>query len=127
PDVAARLAARTREICMRLKTFFLTTAAAMTVCALTPGAQAQTAAALQGQVSSVQEGPMEGVVVSAKKEGSTITVSVVTDDKGHFSFPADRLEPGHYTLATRAIGYDLDGPKEADIAAGQAATADIKL
>ena len=52
---------------------------------------------------------MEGVVVSAKKDGSTITVSVVTDDKGHFSFPAARLEPGHYTISARAAGYDLDG------------------
>ena len=32
--------------------------------------------ALVGQVSSQEEGPMEGVVVSAKKDGSTITVSV---------------------------------------------------
>jgi streptogramin lyase len=70
---------------------------------------------------------MEGVVVSAKKAGSTITISVVTDDKGHYSFPAARLEPGHYTLSARAVGYDLDGPKAADVTAGQAATADIKL
>ena len=37
-------------------------------------AAAQTAA-LSGQVSSVEESAMEGVVVSAKKAGSTITVS----------------------------------------------------
>ena len=34
------------------------------------------AAPLSGQVSSAEEGNMEGVVVSAKKEGSTVTVSV---------------------------------------------------
>ena len=114
---------------MQIRTLLLTTAAALAAFVLqaAPSAQAQNAAALQGQVSSAKEGMMEGVVVSARKDGSTITVSVVTDDKGHFSFPASRLEPGHYTLATRAIGYDLDGPKAADIAAGQAATADIKL
>ena len=33
---------------------------------------------------------MEGVVVSAKKAGSTVTISVATDDKGRFSFPADK-------------------------------------
>ena len=49
---------------------------------------AQSAAALSGNVSSAREGPMEGVVVSARKDGSTITVSVISDDKGHFSFPA---------------------------------------
>ena len=37
------------------------------------------AAALAGQVASTEEGPMEGVIVSAKKDGSTITVSVITE------------------------------------------------
>ena len=88
---------------------------------------AQSAAALAGTVSSAAEPIMEGVVVSAKKDGSTITISVVTNEKGQYSFPAARLEPGHYTLSARAAGYDLDGPKAADVATGQAATADIKL
>jgi virginiamycin B lyase len=90
-------------------------------------ALAQSAAALTGKVSSAAEPVMEGVVVSAKKDGSTITVSVITDDKGQFSFPSSRLEPGHYTLSVRAVGYDLDGPNAANVAAGQATTADIKL
>jgi virginiamycin B lyase len=59
-------------------------------------AQGQVAAALTGQVTSDEEGPMEGVVVSAKLDGSTITVSVYSDKQGHYSFPANRLEPGHY-------------------------------
>ena len=42
-------------------------------------AYAQAAATLTGQVSSAEEGAMEGVVVSAKKDGSTISISVVTD------------------------------------------------
>src|SRR4029077_9707241 len=33
--------------------------------------------------------------------------------------------PGHYTLGARAVGYDLDRPKVADVTAGQAATPDI--
>ena len=44
---------------------------------------AQTAAmgpaALQGTVTSAQEGAMEGVLVSAKKADSTVTVTVVSD------------------------------------------------
>ena len=36
--------------------------------------------ALTGQVSSAEEGRMEGVVVSAKKDGSALTVSVVSDN-----------------------------------------------
>jgi hypothetical protein len=47
---------------------------------------------LSGQVTSAEEGAMEGVVVSARKERSTITLSVVTDQKGQYSFPADRLD-----------------------------------
>src|SRR5579871_6762826 len=90
-------------------------------------AQSAAVAALTGKVSSAAEPVMEGVVVSAKKEGSTITVSVVTDDKGRYSFPASRIAPGHYTLSARAVGYDLDGPKAADVAAGQATTADMTL
>jgi virginiamycin B lyase len=93
---------------------------------LSTSALAQSAAALTGQVSSAEEGPMEGVLVTAKKDGSTIAVTVVTDAKGEYSFPADRLDAGHYAIATRAFGYNLDGPKAVDIAAG-GSKADIKL
>jgi virginiamycin B lyase len=89
--------------------------------------QAQAPIALTGQVSSTAEGAMEGVVVSAKRNGSTITISVVSDDKGKFSFPAAKLEPGRYSLAVRAVGYDLEGPGNADVVAGTTATADLKL
>lgn len=61
--------------------------------------------ALTGIVSSQTEGSMEGVVVTAKRAGSTIAVSVVTDKTGQYSFPADRLEAGEYNLTTRAAGY----------------------
>ena len=50
-------------------------------------AEAQAPLALSGQVTSAEEGPMEGVVVSAKKDGSTISISVVTDAAGPFCFP----------------------------------------
>jgi streptogramin lyase len=94
--------------------------------ALAP-AEADTAVALTGKVSSAAEPAMEGVVVSAKRDGSTITVSVITNEKGQYSFPAERLESGHYTLSMRAVGYELDGPKAADVIAGKTATADLTL
>ena len=106
-------------------------AAAACLGALVPSAFgpaiAQAPAALSGEVSSAREGPMEGVVVSAKKDGSTITVSVVSDAKGHFSFPASRLDPGHYALAIRAVGYDLDGATEVTLAAGRESRVALKL
>lgn len=87
------------------------------------GAGAQ-AAGLTGTVSSAQEGPMEGVLVSLKKEGATLTTTVVSNAKGEFTFPADRLEPGRYRLAIRAAGYALAGPGEVEVTAGaQPATA----
>jgi virginiamycin B lyase len=84
-------------------------------------------AALDGLVGSQQEGPMEGVVVTAKKAGSTIAVSVVSDKAGHYSFPADRLSPGQYAIKIRAVGYDLDGAGTAEVAVDKAATVDLKL
>jgi virginiamycin B lyase len=94
------------------------------MCAALP-APAQ-AATLTGQVTSAEEGPMEGVVVSARKRGSTVTLSVVTDQKGQYGFPADRLDAGQYAIAIRAAAYNLDGPNTVDIAAG-GAKADIRL
>ena len=70
---------------------------------------------------------MEGVVVSARKDGSTVSISVVTNDQGRFAFPAARLEPGRYTLKARAAGFELDGARAADVAAGQEARAEIQL
>src|SRR5580698_8467806 len=107
------------------KPFLYASVAGVLAGLMVTGANAQTA--LSGQVSSAEEGTMEGVLVSAKKEGSTITTTVVSNDKGQFSFPADRLEPGHYNITIRAAGYDLAGPTSVDIGAGAAATTDIKL
>src|SRR5215470_5060810 len=88
------------------------------------GAQAQTA--LGGFVSSSDEGAMEGVLVSAKKDGSTITTTVVTNAQGRYSFPVERIAPGKYTISIRAIGYKLDGAKTVEVPAG-GTTADLKL
>ena len=90
-------------------------------------AQNQPATALTGVVSSDAEGAMEGVVVSAKKTGSTVTVSVISDAQGRYSFPANRLGAGKYSIKIRAIGYELAAPATADVADEQTATADLKL
>src|SRR5262245_25366936 len=66
--------------------------------------------ALAGKVSSPEEGAMEGVLISAKKEGSTITVTVVSNAEGRYSFPATKLSPGKYALNVRAVGYELESP-----------------
>jgi virginiamycin B lyase len=83
--------------------------------------------ALTGRVSSAPEGAMEGVLVSAKRDGSPLTITVVSDASGRYGFPADRLAPGHYTLAIRAVGYELAQPAAADVEAEQPANADLAL
>jgi streptogramin lyase len=83
--------------------------------------------ALAGQVASAQEGPMEGVLVTARKSGSTIAITVVTDRQGRFGFPSAKLEPGEYGLRIRAVGYELEGPGKAVIAAQRTAQVDLTL
>ncbi|HET7765736.1 MAG TPA: carboxypeptidase regulatory-like domain-containing protein [Burkholderiales bacterium] len=101
------------------------TLAAAALLAASAHAAAQTA--LSGTVSSAEEGAMEGVLVRAKKAGSTITITVVSDAKGRYAFPSAKLEPGRYSLRIRAVGYDLAGPDSAEVVAGRTAAADLKL
>src|SRR5882762_8763750 len=74
------------------------------------------AAALTGRVSSDTEGPMEGVLVRAKGIGRTVSVTVVTDRNGEYSFPAARLTPQTYNLDIRAVGYELANPVSVEVA-----------
>jgi virginiamycin B lyase len=83
--------------------------------------------ALTGRVSSMEEGQMEGVLVSAKKAGSTITITVISDEQGWYRFPSSKLAPGQYSLRIRAAGYDLDSPAAVEVPGGKPATADLKL
>jgi virginiamycin B lyase len=88
----------------------------------------QQAAALAGRVTSTAEGAMEGVLVSAKREGSNKTVTVVSHTDGRYSFPSDRLEPGRYAVTVRAANYVLPGhATTAEIAAGKSAQLDLAL
>jgi hypothetical protein len=91
---------------------------------------AAASAALSGTVRSTQEGLMEGVLVSAKRNGSTITTTVVTNAQGAYSFPRARLEPGDYSVSIRAVGYVLDGPSSkasVHVATGSAAHLNLNL
>jgi virginiamycin B lyase len=83
--------------------------------------------ALAGRVSSDMEGAMEGVLVRAKGAGKTISITVVTDREGRYSFPASKLTTGKYNIEIRAIGYDLASPLSVDVAAGAMRTADLRL
>jgi streptogramin lyase len=102
-------------------------AAVMLFHPLTQTVWAQGLAALTGTVSSDAEGAMEGVVVTAHKDGSVIQTSVTSDAQGHYSFPENRLEAGHYTLAIRAVGYDLSAAAATDVVGEKTTNVDLKL
>src|SRR3954469_1657652 len=85
------------------------------------------ASSLSGSVVSKEEGPMEGVLVSAQRAGSPITITVVSDANGRFAFPEGKLAAGRYAIRVRAIGYDLEGPSEAEVKAGKAGVLNVQL
>ncbi len=90
-------------------------------------AEAQSAIALTGQVSTTEDGALEGVLVSAKKAASTVTITVVSDREGRYRFLRSKLEPGEYLLRVRAAGYDLNGRTSADVTPDKTAVVDLKL
>ena len=98
----------------------LALAAVVAAMTLTPAinvVRAEGQAALTGVVSSEAEGKMEGVLVTARRPGSIVQVSVTTDAEGRYRFPGDRLDPGEYTLSIRAVGYDMAAPAKASVSA----------
>ena len=114
---------------MRITATLLVAFTALAAFAFDPGeARAQSAAALSGQVTSAEEGAMEGVVVSAKRDGSTITISVVTDAQGRYAFPAAQARARQVHAASRAPpATSSPARRRRDVAAGQEAKADLKL
>jgi virginiamycin B lyase len=117
---------------MQIRRLVMMTAASVSACLLQSspvcGQRApEDPPTLVGRVTSDTEGAMEGVVVSAKKNGQAITTSVVTDRRGRYAFPRGRLSVGEYTIAIRAVGYELDGPTMISVVAGRAVSANLKL
>ena len=88
-------------------------------------ATSQAEGALTGKVSSQAEGVMEGVLVSAKKAGSTMATWVVSNAQGQYSFPRARMEPGKYAISVRAVGYEV--PKTSVDVTEQPTKLDLQL
>ena len=116
---------------MRPRSLSLVIAASLTLLLVTAPSgtlRAQAPApALTGQVTSAEEGAMEGVLVSAKKAGSNITITVVSDAQGRYSFPAGKLEPGQYSFRIRAVGFDLDNSSKVEVTAQKPTTLNLTL
>ena len=89
--------------------------------------QIGTGLALEGMVSSEEEGQMEGVLVRAKGIGSSMRITVVTDSQGHYAFPRTKLGPGKYSVSIRAIGYTVRDPGQIEVSENKATRLDLKL
>jgi virginiamycin B lyase len=60
---------------------------------------------LMGTVKSSDGKPLEGVPVSAKAQGTTVTTTVYTNQNGEYYFPA--LPSGQYRISAQAVGFEL--------------------
>src|SRR5580704_4242275 len=88
-------------------------------------AEVPSSSALTGKVTSQAEGAMEGVIIGAKKVGSPITIWVVSNAQGQYTFPRERLEPGKYAIGVRTVGYGL--PKTSIDVTAEATQLDLQL
>ena len=75
---------------------------------------------LSGSIASAAGQKLDGVLVSAKREGSTITTSVYTDSTGSYYFPP--MQAGKYNVWAQALGFeqtkaavDLSANKKQDL------------
>jgi streptogramin lyase len=75
---------------------------------------------LSGAIASATGQKLDGIVVSAKREGSTITTSVYTDATGNYYFPP--MPAGKYNVWAQALGFeqtkaqvDLSANKKQDL------------
>ncbi len=71
---------------------------------------------LTGVISSASGQKLDGVTVSAKMEGSTITTSIYTDEKGTYFFPP--LPAGKYNVWAQALGFET-AKSSVDLTAGR--------
>lgn len=64
----------------------------------------RTASNLVGSARASDGSAMEGVAVSARAMGKSITTSVFTDERGEYLFPP--LDSGRYEVWAQAVGYE---------------------
>jgi len=104
----------------KLHSMLLASAAAV-IAGLGMTASAQAAdQILSGAIASAAGQKLDGIVVSAKREGSTITTSVYTDATGNYYFPP--MAAGKYNVWAQALGFeqtksqvDLSANKKQDL------------
>ena len=81
---------------------FLASVAAVVAAALAPST-ASADQLLTGAVTGPTGQKVEGVLISARKDGSTITTTVYTDTNGEYFFPA--MADGKYHVWAQTLGF----------------------
>ncbi len=84
----------------RMRSMLLATAAAILATTSAQAADQQ----LSGMITSATGQKLDGVVVSAKQIGSTITTSVYTDAQGNYYFPP--MAAGKYQVWAQTLGFE---------------------
>jgi streptogramin lyase/cytochrome c5 len=83
------------------------------------------AATISGTVTGPDGAPFRGAFVQARHAGLKMTVSVLSDNQGHFF--AENLPAGEYRLQVRAVGYKTNPKSGINLSADQNATYDFAL
>lgn len=84
----------------------LAAAAALSLSSVSSGAapQARERSSAAGAIRTVSGTPVDGVVISARAAGSSVTTSVFSDERGEYVFPP--LGAGPYDVWAQATGYE---------------------
>ncbi len=85
---------------MKMRTAFLATAAVLATSGFAFAADQQ----LSGSITGASGQKLDGVTVSAKMAGSTITTSVYTDQDGNYYFPP--MAAGKYNVWAQTLGFE---------------------
>jgi streptogramin lyase/mono/diheme cytochrome c family protein len=83
-----------------MRSMLLATAAVLATTSFAFAADQQ----LSGSISDASGQKLDGVTVSAKMIGSTITTSVYTDESGNYYFPS--MAAGKYNVWAQALGFE---------------------
>ena len=83
------------------------------------------AATITGTVTGPDGAPFRGAFVQARNAGTKITVSVLSDNQGHYAVPD--LTAGDYRVQIRAPGYKVDPKSGVKLTADQNASFDFAL
>src|SRR5215469_7494076 len=73
-------------------------------------------ALLSGTIKTPDGKLLDGVTVSAKPDGGTVTTSVFTDENGQYFFPP--LPTGHYRVWAQALSFQI-AKSDVDLAANR--------